>query len=350
MTGSDFEADDRELFEHYTFTADPGQEPVRIDKFLQLKIAGQSRSRIQAACEAGCVKVNGKPVKQNHLVKPKDEISVFLHTPPQHIEIIPQKIPLNIVLEDDELVIVNKPAGMVVHPAAGNYDGTLVNALLWHFGNALPKQKAKLTENQTFDRIGLVHRIDKNTSGLILIAKTDFSMMKLSEYFMNKTIERKYLALCWGIPNPTEGTITGNIGRHPKDRKIMAVFPPDSDNGKHAVTHYKVLEDLGFISLVECRLETGRTHQIRAHFAHIGHPLFSDEEYGGRIVRRGFNTSSYKTFVKNTFELCPRQALHSFSMRFPHPKSGKEVYAEAPLPDDMKACIQKWKKYTRVGL
>ncbi|MCX8081123.1 MAG: RluA family pseudouridine synthase [Bacteroidia bacterium] len=342
------ENEERDFYEHYHFVVDPGQEPLRIDKFLQHKISGQSRSRIQAACEAGCVLVNGRSVKQNYPVKPGDAISVVLHTPPQHIEAVPQNIPLDIVLEDEEFIIINKPAGMVVHPAAGSYDGTLVNALMWHFGQSLPKSKAKLTENQTYDRVGLVHRIDKNTSGLILIAKTDFSMMKLSEYFMNKTIERKYQALCWGIPSPPEGTITGNIGRHPKDRKIMAVFTPDSNIGKPAVTHYKVMEDLGFISLVECRLETGRTHQIRAHFSHIGHPLFSDEEYGGRIVRRGFNTSSYKAFVQNTFDICPRQALHSFSMKFPHPKTKKEIYVECPLPHDMQECIERWKKYMRL--
>jgi len=340
--------EDTEWYEHFHLQVDPGQEPLRIDKFLSVKLSGQSRSRIQAACDAECVRVNGKIVKQNYLVKPGDQIQVLLHTPPSHIEIIPQEIPLDIVYEDNDLVIINKPAGMVVHPAAGNPDGTLLNALAWHFRDSLPKRKENLNEKISFDRLGLVHRIDKNTSGLILVAKTEFSMMKLSQYFSQKIIQRTYHALCWGVPDPAEGTIKGNIGRHPQNRKIMAVFPEDSELGKPSVTHYTVKMDLGFISWVECRLETGRTHQIRAHFSHKGHPLFSDEEYGGRIVRRGFNTSSYKAFVKNCFELCPRQALHSYSMRFPHPVTGKEMYLECPWPEDMKRVLEKWKKYMRI--
>lgn len=327
-----------EMFEHFRFEADKGQSPLRIDKFLSNKLEGASRSRIQSAAEAGSILVNGQAVKSNYKVKPMDIVSIVLPTPPRKLELIPQDIPLNIVYEDDQLLVINKEPGMVVHPGHGNYTGTMVNALMFH-----------LKDNPLFqtgeERPGLVHRIDKNTSGLLVVAKTERAMSNLSLQFFKKTTKRTYTALVWGEPPEEEGTITGNIGRNPKDRKKMMVFP-DGDQGKHALTHYRLLERLGYVSLVECRLETGRTHQIRVHFQYIQHPLFNDNEYGGDRILRGTTFTKYKQFVQNCFEILPRQALHARSLGFKHPGTGKDMLFETEIPDDLARVIQKWRIYT----
>jgi 23S rRNA pseudouridine1911/1915/1917 synthase len=290
--------DQQELFEHYRFKADPGQSLLRIDKFLSDRIENSSRTRIQNAAYAGNILVNSNPVKPNYKVKPGDVVQVVLPTPPREIELIPENIPLNIVYEDEDVLVVNKEPGMVVHPAYGNYTGTLVNALMWHFRD-LP------LFNTGESRPGLVHRLDKNTSGILVIAKNEFALNRLSKQFYDRTTDRRYNALVWGTPNPPEGTITGNVGRNIKDRKVMQVFT-DENEGKAAITHYKVLEDLGYISLVECKLETGRTHQIRVHFSHIKHPLFNDEEYGGDQILKGTTFTKYQQFIKNCFKILPR--------------------------------------------
>jgi 23S rRNA pseudouridine1911/1915/1917 synthase len=327
-----------ELFEHFRFTADRGQSALRIDKFLFNKLESTSRNRIQSAASAGSILVNNMPVKSNYKVKPGDVISIVLPTPPRKVELIPEDIPLNIVFEDDQLLVVNKKPGMVVHPGHGNYKGTLVNALMYH-----------LQENPLFrsgeERPGLVHRIDKNTSGLLVVAKSEIAMSNLALQFFNKTSKRTYNAIVWGEPPEKEGTITGHIGRNPKDRKKMMVFP-NGEQGKHAVTHYKMLEQLGYVSFIECRLETGRTHQIRAHFQYIKHPLFNDNEYGGDKILRGTTFTKYKQFVNNCFDILPRQALHAKSLGFIHPSSGKEMMFESEIPDDMTQLIKKWRTYT----
>lgn len=329
--------DQNELFEHFRFEADKGQNALRIDKFLVNKLESTSRSRIQAAAAAGSILVNSQQVKANYKVKPLDVISIVLPDPPRKIELIPQDIPLNIVFEDDDLIVVNKKPGMVVHPGHGNYSGTLINALMFH-----------LQDNPMFqtgeERPGLVHRIDKNTSGLLLVAKNELAMNKLALQFYNKTTKRTYQALVWGNMEESEGTITGNLGRSPKDRTKMMVFP-DGSQGKHAVTHYRVLEQLGYVNLIECRLETGRTHQIRSHFQYIKHPLFNDPEYGGNKILRGTTFTKYKQFVTNCFNILPRQALHAKSLGFIHPTSNKEVFYESELPDDMETVIEKWRRY-----
>lgn len=328
----------QELFEHFRFTADPGQSALRIDKFLSFRLENTSRTRIQDAANAGNILVNNKPVKPSYKVKPGDIVQIVLPNPPREIELIPQNIPINIVYEDDDVVVVNKEAGMVVHPAYGNYTGTLVNALMWHFKD-LPLFK-------TGDlRPGLVHRIDKNTSGILVIAKNELALNRLSKQFYDKTTDRKYIALVWGIPDPPDGTITGNVGRSIRDRKVMQVFP-DGSMGKTATTHYSVIEDFGYVSLVECRLETGRTHQIRVHFSYIKHPLFNDEEYGGNRILKGTTFSSYQQFVKNCFKIIPRQALHAKSLAFDHPVTGKRLSFDSEIPDDMKQAIEKWRNYT----
>ena len=309
--------DQQELFEHFRFTADPGQSLLRIDKFLSDRIENSSRTRIQNAANAGNILVNNNPVKPNYKVKPGDMVQVVLPTPPREIELIAQDIPLNIVYEDDDVLVVNKEPGMVVHPAYGNYTGTLVNALMWHFKD-LP------LFNTGESRPGLVHRIDKNTSGILVIAKNEFALNRLSKQFFDRTTDRRYNALVWGVPDPPEGTITGNVGRSIKDRKVMQVFADESE-GKNAITHYKVLENLGYISLVECKLETGRTHQIRVHFSHIKHPLFNDEEYGGDQIIKGTTFTKYQQFIKNCFKILPRQALHAKSLSFDHPVTGKRL-------------------------
>lgn len=331
--------DQQELFEHFRFKSEPGQSLLRVDKFLFARLENTSRTRIRNAANAGNILVNNKPVKPNYRVKPGDLIQVVLPNPPREIELIPENIPLNIIYEDDDVIVVNKEAGMVVHPAYGNYTGTLVNALMWHFRDIPLFQTGEL-------RPGLVHRIDKNTSGLLVVAKNELSLNILSRQFYERTTDRKYIALVWGIPDPPEGSISGNVGRNIRDRKIMQVFP-DGSQGKPAITHYSVIEDLGYVSLVECKLETGRTHQIRVHFSYIKHPLFNDEEYGGEKILRGTTFAKYQQFVRNCFAILPRQSLHAKSLSFDHPVTGKRLSFDSELPDDMKKLIEKWREYTR---
>jgi 23S rRNA pseudouridine1911/1915/1917 synthase len=331
------EPDSHELFEHFRFKADPGQSSLRVDKFLSNYLEGTSRSRIQSAANAGNILANDVAVKPNYKVKPGDIISIVLPHPPRKIELIPEDIPLNIVHEDEDVIVVNKAPGMVVHPGYGNYTGTMVNALMYH-----------LKDNELFssgeERPGLVHRIDKNTSGLLVVAKNELALNKLASQFYNKTSTRTYNALVWGDMKEEEGTITGNIGRNPKNRKLMHLFP-EGDQGKVAITHYRVLERLGYVNLVECRLETGRTHQIRVHFQYIGHPLFNDPEYGGDSVIRGTTFTKYKQFVHNCFELMPGQALHAKTLGFVHPRSGKEVSFDSELHPGFTEVLRKWRSY-----
>ena len=329
--------DQQDLYEHYRFKIDPGQSLLRIDKFLSFRLENTSRTRIQNAALAGNILVNNFPVKPNYRVKPDDIVQVVLPLPPREIELIPEDIPLSIIYEDEDVVVVNKEAGMVVHPAYGNYKGTLVNALMWHFRDLPLFQTGEA-------RPGLVHRIDKNTSGTLVIAKNELSLNRLSRQFYDRTTDRKYIALIWGLPDPRAGTITGNVGRNIRDRKIMQVFP-DGSQGKTAITHYKVLEDLGYISMVECKLETGRTHQIRVHFSFIRHPLFNDDEYGGDQILKGTTFTKYQQFVKNCFKILPRQALHAKSLAFDHPVTGKRLSFDTELPDDMQQVIEKWRRY-----
>lgn len=329
--------DSGELYEHHRIVADKGQGVLRIDKFLFHKLENVSRSKIQNAAQAGNILVNNAPVKQNYKVKPNDIISVVFPHPPYEFQLIPQDIPLDIVYEDETLVVVNKPAGLVVHPGHGNYDGTLVNGLLYYLKDAPLFQTGEM-------RPGLVHRIDKNTSGLLVVAKTEYALNHLAKQFFEKTTSRRYVALVWGGFEAKEGTITGNIGRSPKDRMKMFVFP-DGEDGKHAVTHYKFVEDLGYVSLVECKLETGRTHQIRVHMDYIGHPIFNDERYGGDRILKGTTFTKYKQFVQNCFNIMPRHALHAKSLGFVHPQTGKEMFFESPIPPDMKEVIEKWRIY-----
>jgi len=325
-----------ELFEHYKFEADKGQEPLRVDKFLMNFIENASRNKIQQSAKDGYVHVNGNPVKVNYKVKGGDIVTVEYKNPPREHELIPQDIPINIIYEDDDILIVNKEAGMVVHPGFGNWEGTLVNALAFHFKN-LPNMGDDT-------RPGLVHRIDKNTSGILIIAKNEKSMTVMGDKFANRDLNRRYLSLVWGDMKEDEGTITGHIGRSLKNRKVMDVFP-DGEFGKHAVTHWKVVERLGYTTLVECKLETGRTHQIRAHFKHIGHPLFNDEEYGGDRILKGTTFTKYKQFVQNCFKICDRQALHAKSLEFLHPTTEKEMKFDSDLPEDFSILLDKWRKY-----
>lgn len=334
--------DEEELYEHYSFLANRGQSPLRVDKFLSNFIENASRSKIQKAAEAGNIFVNGAAVKSNYKVKPGDEVKVVLAFPPRETELIAQDIPLDIVYEDDQVLVVNKPAGMVVHPGHGNYSGTLVNALKFHF-DSLPNLNAEL------DRPGLVHRIDKDTSGLLVVAKTEFAMNHLAKQFYNRTTQRLYQAVVWGDVVEGQGRIEGNIGRHVSNRLQMAVFP-DGSQGKHAVTHYKVLERLGYVTVVECKLETGRTHQIRAHMKHIGHTLFNDERYGGDKILKGTSFSKYKQFIDNCFAICPRQALHAKTLGFEHPTTGEKLFFEAPIPEDITALLAKWRIYSNARL
>ena len=324
-------------FEHYRFVADPGQSFLRVDKFLSNRIEGTSRNRIQTAADAGSILVNGNPVKSNYRVKPGDEVTVVMDYPRRELKIIPENIPLNIVYEDDQLLVINKPPGLVVHPGHGNYSGTLVNALAYRYKD-LPLY------NASDPRPGLVHRIDKNTSGLLLVAKTEQAKLNLALQFFNKTTKRQYCALVWGNLAEEEGTIEGNIGRSPKDRQVFTVFA-DAKMGKPAVTHYRVIERLGYVNLVECVLETGRTHQIRVHMKHIGHPLFNDDNYGGDQILRGTTFTKYKQFVANCFELMPRQALHAQMLGFVHPVTGEALVFESELPQDFKSVIDKWRNY-----
>lgn len=327
---------DDELYEHFKFIASEGQEPLRVDKFLMNFIENATRNKIQQAVKAGNVLVNESVVKANYKVKANDVVRVVLAHPPHENLLVAEDIPLDIVYEDDSVIVVNKAAGMVVHPGHGNYSGTLVNGLIHHFEH-LPKN--------TSDRPGLVHRIDKDTSGLLVVAKTEWAMANLASQFYNRTTERLYLALVWGSVQEEEGTITGNIGRSFKNRLQMDVFP-DGDFGKHAVTHYKVLERFSYVTLVECKLETGRTHQIRAHFKYLGHPLFNDERYGGNRILKGTTYTKYKQFVDNCFKILPRQALHAKTLGFEHPESKEILFFNSELPDDMKNCLEKWRNYT----
>ena len=328
--------EDKELFEHYKFEADKGQEPLRVDKFLINFIENASRSKIQQSSKDGYIHVNGTPVKSNYKVKGGDVVTVEYKNPPRDHELVPQDIPINIMYEDDDILIVNKDAGMVVHPGFGNWEGTLVNALAFHFKN-LPNMGDDT-------RPGLVHRIDKNTSGILIIAKNENSMTIMGSKFANRDLNRRYLALVWGDVKEEEGTITGHIGRSLKNRKVMDVFP-DGEFGKHAVTHWKVVERFGYTTLVECKLETGRTHQIRAHFKFMGHPLFNDEEYGGDRILKGTTFTKYKQFVQNCFKLCPRQALHAKSLEFNHPNTNQEMKFDSELPEDFTSLLEKWKTY-----
>lgn len=326
------------LYEHYNFTADPRQAPLRIDKYLIDRIQNASRNKIQKAVKDGFIKVNDKAIKSNYKVQPGDNIVIGLPTPPRNEEILPEDIALDIVYEDDALLVVNKPAGMVVHPAYNNWTGTLVNALVFHINNLPTSQNGEI-------RPGLVHRIDKDTSGLLVIAKTEQAMTHLAKQFFNHSVERTYYALVWGTPKEGHGTITGHIGRSLKDRKVMSVFP-EGEYGKHAITHYKTLESFHFVSLIQCNLETGRTHQIRAHMKFAGHTLFNDATYGGDRVLVGNSFTKYKQFVNNCFDVLPRQALHAKTLGFIHPVTKKKMQFNSELPEDFQQAMEKWKKYS----
>lgn len=327
-----------QLYEHFRVVADPGQQLMRVDKFLIVHLPNTSRNRIQVAAKQGFVHVNGRSVKSNYRVKPADVVTLLLDRPVYDNRVDPEDIPIEIVYEDDQVMVINKPAGLCVHPGHGNYTGTLVNAIAWHLRN-----------DPNYDpndpSVGLVHRIDKNTSGLLVVAKTAEAKAHLGLQFFNKTTHRQYNALVWGNFDEEQGRIEGNIARHPQDRMQMAVFAPDSGVGKSAVTHYRVEERFGYVTLVSCILETGRTHQIRAHMKHIGHPLFADARYGGDVILRGTTASSYRQFVRNGFALCPRQALHARTLGFIHPTTGEELHFSSPLPEDMTALIDRWRQY-----
>ncbi len=333
----DVEQEEEELFEHYRFKADPGQESVRIDKYLLDRLPNTSRNKIQSAAKNGSVVVNGKAVKSNYKIKPQDEVAIVLPYPVREIELIPQNIPLDIVYEDHELIVVNKPANMVVHPGYGNYTGTLVNALVYHFDN-LPERKSDY-----FGRPGLVHRLDKHTTGIMVIAKTEDALTNLAKQFYDRTTERRYQALVWGDLEE-DLRIEGNLGRSLQNRKVMTVFP-DGDHGKHAVTHVKVLKRYGLVTLVECKLETGRTHQIRTHLKWKGHPLFHDLEYGGDRIVKGTTHDKYKQFISNCFDLIPGQALHAKSLGFQHPRTGEWMQFDSDLPEGFQVLLQKWERY-----
>lgn len=339
MAEEELEEQQQELYEHHHFVVDRGQEMLRIDRYLQMRLQGVSRTKVQAATKADCILVNGRPTKANYKVKPLDEISVLLPEPPHEFELLPEPIDLKIVYEDDDVLVVDKQAGLVVHPGVGNWTGTLVNGLLYYLQG---------TESKPL----LVHRIDKDTSGLLLVAKNEDAQAVLARQFFYHTIERKYNALVWGDFEEDSGTITGNLGRSSRDRKVMCVYPheegvpEEEQKGKHAVTHWRVLERFGYVTLVECVLETGRTHQIRAHMRHIGHPLFSDEAYGGDAIVKGTTFSKYRQFVENCFAVLPRQALHARVLGFEHPSSKEHMHFESPLPEDMVQCLDRWRNYT----
>jgi 23S rRNA pseudouridine1911/1915/1917 synthase len=329
----DIHDEPNEMFEHFRFIADKGQAMLRIDRYLFAKLANASRNRIQNAAKAGNILVNDAPVKPNYKVKPNDVISIVLAYPPRDTEIYPENIPVNVVYEDEEVLVVNKPPGMVVHPGHGNFSGTLLNALAYYYQG---------TDTQTF----LCHRIDKDTSGILLLAKNELAQTKLAKQFFDHTISRKYEALVWGNLKDDEGTITGHIARDPRNRLVMKVFG-DGDTGRHAVTHYRVIERLGYVTLVECMLETGRTHQIRVHMKHIGHPLFNDESYGGDSILKGTTFTKYKQFIQNCFKLMPRQALHARSLGFNHPGNGRPVFFDSELPEDFSSVLEKWREYSK---
>ncbi|NKI28071.1 RluA family pseudouridine synthase [Arenibacter sp. 6A1] len=336
-TLDDKDFNEEELFEHFSFSASKGQDPLRVDKFLMNFIENATRNKIQQAAKDGNIWVNGLTVKQNYKVKAGDNVRVMFAHPPHEMLLVPEDIPIDIVYEDDALMVVNKPAGMVVHPGHGNYSGTLINALLFHSAN-LPKNSD--------ERPGLVHRIDKDTSGLLVVAKTEMAMTHLAKQFFDKSSEREYIALVWGNVEEDEGTIEGHIGRNPKNRLQMQVFL-EGEQGKEAVTHYKVVERLGYVTLISCRLETGRTHQIRVHLKHIGHTLFNDERYGGDKILKGTTFTKYKQFVDNAFKILPRQALHAKTLGFVHPVSGEYMRFDSEIPEDMVSCIEKWRHYAK---
>tara|TARA_B100001113_G_scaffold64748_1_gene49649 strand:+ start:2113 stop:3123 length:1011 start_codon:yes stop_codon:yes gene_type:complete len=326
-----------ELFEHFSFLADKGQEPVRVDKFLMNRIENATRNKIQKAAKSGYIFSNNIPVKQNYKVKPGDNVKVMFHHPPHENLLVGEKMDIDVVYEDNDLIVVNKPPNQVVHPGHGNYTGTLLNGLIYYNDN--------LPENND-GRPGLVHRIDKDTSGLLVVAKSETALTVLAKQFFEKKIERKYLAIVWGVPNPAKDTINKNLSRDKKNRMIMSV-PNEDDIGKKAVTHYNIIEDLGYVSLIECQLETGRTHQIRAHMKHIGHPIFNDVRYGGDKILKGTIFNKYKQFVDNCFKIMPRQALHAKTLGFLHPKTNEKMYFDIELPNDFNSCLEKWKKYSK---
>ena len=337
---SEEETGNDDLHEHFRFVADKGQSPLRVDKYLMNKVENATRNKIQKSAKDGNIYVNDAVVKQNYKVKPGDVVTVLFEHPPYEQLLTPEDLPIDIVYEDDDVLVVNKAAGMVVHPGHGNYSGTLINALVYHFDN-LP--------NNSSNRPGLVHRIDKDTSGLLVVAKSEKAMTNLSKQFFKKTTEREYIALVWGNVVADEGTIEGNIGRHPKNRLQNTVFEGEDadEKGKPAVTHFKVLERLGYVTFVSCRLETGRTHQIRVHMKYIGHTLFNDERYGGEKMLKGTTFTKYKQFVDNCFKVLPRQALHARTLGFKHPMTGEFLKFEAPIPEDIEACLDKWRNYSK---
>ena len=330
-----------ELYQRFIFNADKGQEPYRIDKFLMNRIEGATRNKLQQAINTGLILVNDKQVKQNYKVKAFDQIIVYSDLSPESTEIVPEKINLNIVHEDDDILIINKPAGMVVHPGSGNYSGTLLNGIAWYLQNKNPS-----ISEAVLPRFGLVHRIDKNTSGLLVLAKKDKAMRQLAKQFYDHTVKRQYFALVWGDVEKEEGTIIAHVGRNLRYRKLFEAYP-EGDHGKEAITHYKVLERFNYVTLVQCVLETGRTHQIRVHMKHIGHPLFNDDFYGGDKIVKGTIFSKYKQFVDNCFAVCPRQALHAKTLGFIHPETEKEIFFDTELPDDMRQVIERWRNYVK---
>ncbi len=329
-----------ELYQKFIFKTDAGQEPYRIDKFLMNRIEGATRNKIQQAIHNKMVLVNGSEIKPNFKVKANQEIVVFTDMAPEENEIVPENLPLNIFYEDDHIIIVNKAAGMVVHPGSGNHSGTLLNGMAWYL-----QQQNSAIDAHTLPRFGMVHRIDKNTSGLLVLAKTELAMRHLARQFFDHTVDRKYFALVWGDVQDDTGTIVAHVGRNLRYRKLFEAYP-EGDHGKEAITHYRVLERFGYVTLVECVLETGRTHQIRVHMKHIGHPLFNDDFYGGDRIVKGTVYAKYKQFVDNCFEICPRQALHAKTLGFDHPATGERVFFESDLADDIGEVIEKWRRYT----
>lgn len=329
-----------ELYERFSITIDKGQEPLRIDKFLMQRLENATRNKLQQAINTGMVLVNGKEVRPNYKVKPLDSVVIYSDMSPEDTDVVPEKMDLNIVYEDEHLMLINKPPGMVVHPGSGNYSGTLLNGIAYY----LQQQNPALSE-ETLPRFGLVHRIDKNTSGLLVLAKTDIAMRQLAKQFFDHTIRRQYVALVWGDIEQDNGTIIAHVGRHQRFRKLFEAYP-EGDHGKEAITHYRVLERFGYVTLVECVLETGRTHQIRVHMKYLGHPLFSDDFYGGDKIVKGTVYARYKQFVDNCFAICPRQALHAKTLGFTHPGTGKEVFFDTELPEDIRQVIEKWRNYS----
>ncbi|MEY3590203.1 MAG: hypothetical protein RL316_627 [Bacteroidota bacterium] len=328
-----------ELFERFSLQVDKGQEALRIDKFLANRIEGASRNKLQQAMNLGMVQVNGLPVKANYKIKPQDQIVIYSDISPEQTEVTPEKMDLNIVYEDNALMVLNKPAGMVVHPGSGNYHGTLLNGVAWY----LQQNNPALSE-ETLPRFGMVHRIDKNTSGLLVLAKTDVAMRQLAKQFFDHTVKREYVALVWGNVENDSGTIRAHVGRHQRFRKLFEAYP-DGEHGKEAITHYEVLERFGYVTLIRCKLETGRTHQIRVHMKYLGHPLFSDDFYGGDKIVKGTIYTRYKQFVENCFAICNRQALHARTLGFIHPVTEAALNFECPVPADMEEVIEKWRKY-----